>query len=127
MGSWGFEPWENDGAADWFHFLHDETGLRDYVVDTIKRGAKHGAHGLTISWHWEEVRAAAFVMQQLAKTYMWPVRTLDSDIKFAIKELEKIIHLIQAKNFRSQSDIDLYVGAIEKQIRELKKNRPRLR
>lgn len=82
MGAWGFKAWENDGAADWFAELHEQTGLRDHVVATLRSGCRVQGEGA--------VRAAADVMRKLAHVYRWPVRSIESDLRLAVKALGEV-------------------------------------
>ena len=81
MGIWGAEPWENDVAADWFAHLFEDTGLAARVEETLRRDI----------WEWQEIRAAAYVLVQLGRTYIWPVDELHDHLKLAISRLEEIL------------------------------------
>jgi hypothetical protein len=84
MGAWGKLPWDNDGAADWFGDLFDETKLAKHVEDTLKLGAED-SH--------EEIRAAASILLFLGRVYIWPVRDLDRHLTLAADRLEEVSRL----------------------------------
>jgi hypothetical protein len=65
MGAWATAPWDNDGAADWFGDMFDDTGLAKYVAATLERDPEE--------YH-EEIRAAAYLLVALGRTYIWPVK-----------------------------------------------------
>ena len=100
MGAWGFKAWENDGAADWCAELHEQTGLRDHVVATLRSGCRVQGEGA--------VRAAAHVMRKLAHVYRWPVRSIESDLRLAVQALGEVracyaLRLAQAHKSESKS------------------------
>jgi hypothetical protein len=60
MGAWGRKPWENDDAADFFAGLFPPD-FHDKIMAALRS-----------EWE-EEVRAAAWVVTQLAHSgYVWP-------------------------------------------------------
>ena len=81
MGAWDSKPWDNDSAADWFGDLFDEIALREKVVKTLQ---------LDVKEYYDEIRAAAWVLIHLGRTYVWPIDQIDSDLKLAIERLEKV-------------------------------------
>ena len=81
MGAWGVEPWANDGAADWFGDTFDETGLAKKIEQTLN---------LDIDEYHEEIRAAAFLVRLLARTYIWPVDDIDRHRTLAADRLQAI-------------------------------------
>ncbi len=81
MGTWDTKPWDNDGGADWYGILFDETGLRDKVRKTLEMDLDEG---------FEEIRAAASLLLFLGRTYIWPVEELDEDLELAIKRLKEV-------------------------------------
>ena len=82
MGAWGFKPWENDSAADWFAEMHEHTGLREIVMATIRRGVKQEGIG--------GIRAAVHVLTLLGKTYTWPVLAEHADLRLAIQAMGEV-------------------------------------
>jgi hypothetical protein len=65
MSAWGIEPWANDSAADWFGDTFDQTGLAKYVEQTLNLDAEE---------RHEEIRAAAYLVRLLGRTYIWPLQ-----------------------------------------------------
>lgn len=65
MGVWGHQPWENDGAADFFAELLP-VAFHDRVMAALRLPDLD-------SGDWEEVWAAAWVVHALAHSgYVWP-------------------------------------------------------
>jgi hypothetical protein len=79
MGAWGKLPWENDGAADWFGELFDETKLAQRVESTLK---------LDVRESHEEIRAAASVLLFLGRDYIWSVHDIDRHLSLAADQLQ---------------------------------------
>lgn len=123
MGTWGYKAWESDDAADWFAIMHREIGLRDYVVATLKRGAKKEGTG--------GVRAAAHVIAKLGEVYQWPVEHMDADLKLAVKALEaaKGTYRSRPSNEREvdrmREEVDNEIDVLEKRLNRLLRNRKR--
>ncbi len=106
MGSWGYEPWENDAAADWFSHLLD-----DLFIDKIEKALK-----LDYT-KYEEIRAACFVIEKFGYRYIWPYEKLDYHINIAIIALRRILNSnILNKNSN-------YIPEISKEIELLEKRR----
>ena len=63
MSAWGFEPWANDSAADWFGDVFEQTGLAKRVEQGLR---------LDVDERHEEIRAAAHLVRLLAATLMRP-------------------------------------------------------
>lgn len=81
MGAWGFAPWDDDSAADWFGDLFDEIPLAAKVEQTLKLDPeKHAA----------EIRAAASLLVMLGRTYVWPIGDIDRHFQLAISAMEKV-------------------------------------
>jgi hypothetical protein len=95
MGCWGVRSYENDGAADWFGDLWDEFPVPKKVEETLK---------LDIQDFHEEIRAAAYVLLQLGKTYCWPVGDIDKHCELAATRLEELLasELYKDEEFRTQ-------------------------
>jgi len=81
MGAWGELPWDNDGAADWFGDLFEQTKLAEQVERTLK---------LDVEDSYEEIRAAASVLLFLGRVYIWPVHDLDRHLALAADRLEEV-------------------------------------
>ena len=97
-GSLGEGAWDNDAAAEWYATLFEETGLRDKVVAALD---------------WEvladdffEVRAAAHVVVQLGRVYVWPIRSLQADLRLAIVKLEAVRNNLEREKEPYQAMID---------------------
>jgi hypothetical protein len=104
MGMWGYDPWDNDEAADWFGDLFDTTKLRDRWLDGIQADPEDDG---------ETVRAAAFVFIQFGRVYVWPQATLDSDRATTIAALTSI------RNSDRFSEAPELVEAIDREIAAL--------
>ncbi len=83
MGMWDFEAWDNDGAADWFGDLMDQTKIRDEWHKTITLNDEDS---------YEEIRAAIWLFAQLGRVYVWPIDHLDEDIKSALKACDLLLN-----------------------------------
>lgn len=83
MGMWGFEAWDNDGAADWFGGLMSGTGLRDQWHATITQEFYEDEA--------EEVRAAVWLFAQLGHVYVWPIANYDEDVQLALDVADKLL------------------------------------
>ena len=99
MGTWDSGAWENDSAADWFGDMFDATGLAKYVEETL--------NGDTEEFH-EEIRAAAYILVSLGKTFIWPIDDLDNHLALAISKLEQIKEL---EVYQSAPDVIDQIGA----------------
>jgi len=82
MGTWGSKAWENDTAADWFGDTWDACALPEIIDEALK---------LDVREYPEEVRAATFVVIQLAQTFVWPVEKIDEHVKLAHKQLKQLV------------------------------------
>lgn len=83
MGAWGTKPWDNDDAADWFNSTFD--GID---IDTKINKALEFTYD-----NYDEVRAAAYLLDVLGVSYVWPG---DSDkyeghVKRALEILKAMI------------------------------------
>ena len=81
MGDWGVAAWENDYAADWYGTLFQKTQLAAHVEEALNRDPESEP---------DVVRAAAFVLAQLGRVYIWPDDELNRHLKLAIQQLETI-------------------------------------
>ena len=113
MGTWGEKPWDSDGASDWFADLHDRTGLRTAVAEVLEGGVNQHGH--------EAVRAAAWVVVQLGRVYVWPIEHLDGDLKLAVASLEEVWEkrLGPRSDFDPtfKAEIDAEIDALQSRIR----------
>lgn len=78
MGAWGTGPYDNDTAADWF-FKITEKAAPDLIAEGLE------------SESYEEVRAAAWLLQQIGYNYVYPLGLLDEHKQLAIKKLSTIV------------------------------------
>lgn len=102
MGAWGSAAWDNDDAADWFGDLFAATKLAARVEKTLKKK--------DVEEYADQIRAAAYVLVALGRTFIWPIDDLDRHLRLAIEKLEAI------------SQLEDYAGetAIAAEIAELK-------
>jgi len=103
MGAWGTAAWENDSGADWFGDLFDATGLASRVEEALNRDPNDDP---------DVIRAAAFLLVQLGRVYIWPVHDLGRHLRLAIQKLETIRELElfrEAPGFVASIDADLAV------------------
>ena len=84
MGAWGYAPWDDDFAADWFGKLFDCIPLALKVEETLSLDPEEYA---------SEIRAAASLLVMLGRTYVWPVDQIDRHLDLAIAQLEKVREL----------------------------------
>jgi hypothetical protein len=78
MGTWAFEPWDNDEAADWYGAFMEETGLRNAWLKGISTDPEESP---------ETVRAAAALFVMLGRVYVWPIEHYEQDLERAIAAL----------------------------------------
>lgn len=106
MRAWGIEPWANDGAADWFGDMFDETGLAERVEKALN---------LEVEDYYEEIRAAAYLVRLLARTYIWPVDDIDRHRALAANRLQAVL---DSGVFDGEGEFEL---AVRGEIQELRK------
>ena len=84
---WGHKPWENDRAADWFAGVIDDLGVAARVRTTLREALD------LEDWDDESrtVRAASYLLIQLARVYMWPIDTLKDDLDLGIMGLQRVL------------------------------------
>ena len=109
MGCWGVKAYDNDSAADWFGDLWDDFPVPARIEETLK---------LDIEDSHEEIRAAAYVLVQLAGVYVWPIEDLDRQCELAAQRLEEIkkMEIYQGEDFQRemQTEIDALRSRISK-------------
>ena len=101
---WDFKPWDNDGAADWYGDLMDETNIRSAWLKGINEDPIESP---------DVVRAAAGLFVMLGRVYIWPIDNYDKDLDVAIKQLKKVSENDEYKEIPELMDI------IESEITEL--------
>lgn len=82
MGAWGFEPWENDLAADWFAELFQKGKIAERVEKALRKQ--------DVEEYWPEIRAAAHVITALGD--VWPPDQLAAHHQLAMAQLEAVKH-----------------------------------
>lgn len=81
MGTWGFAPWDDDSAADWFGDLFDELPIAKKVEETLQLDPEEYA---------AEIRAAASLLVMLGRTYVWPIDDVEKHLQLAIAQMKKV-------------------------------------
>lgn len=76
MGAWGFEPWENDRAADW---------LGDTLLEVAK--SVNLSLSLPLDGNESEVVAACWIVSEFARCYVWPYENVDVVLNLALNHL----------------------------------------
>jgi uncharacterized protein DUF4259 len=104
MGMWGFEPWDNDLAADWLVELFQKGKIAERVVKALERR--------DIEEYWPEIRAAAHVVAVLGD--VWPADVLRAHHQLAIDKLEAVK---QVRDFQGDR---MMAGQIDAQIAVLR-------
>jgi hypothetical protein len=101
MGCWGVKAYDNDSAADWFGDLWEDFPVPARIEETLK---------LDIEDSHEEIRAAAYVLVQLARIYVWPSDDINRHCDVAAQRLEEIkkMEIYQGEDFQReiQTEID---------------------
>ena len=80
MGSWGYKPYENDEAGDFFTGLTESDDAVRVITKALKSGSEDG-----------EVRAAAHVLAIIRKYVARPYLYLQ-DINKSIQRLELLLN-----------------------------------
>jgi hypothetical protein len=103
MGAWGYAPWNNDSAADWYGDLLDETALAAKVEEALNADPEE---------HANEIRAAAAVLIMLGRTFIWPIDDIDRHLALAIAKMEMVRSL--------HEDAPEFASAVAEEITVLK-------
>lgn len=80
MGTWGYAPWDNDSAADWFSEL-DKKPITTLIPEGLE-GLASGSIANRI--------AAAWLLSTVARNHVYPSEFRENHVKMAIKTLEAI-------------------------------------
>ncbi len=109
MGSWRFEPWEDDLAADWLHSLFAQTRLAERVEKTLRKQ--------DVAEYWPEIRAAAHVITVLGD--VWPPELLKPHHELAIEQLEAVKHTpeFEGDDYMA-SEIDAQIAVLHARLQE---------
>lgn len=118
MGCWGTRPWDNDAAADWFGNMMNNTGLIEYVVNTLRQEIDDDDPGFVA----DEIRAAASVVILLGHIYVWSVDDWKEHVKLAISRLEEILAKEQGGGAKEQ--IQAEISALKSRLEENAHSRP---
>ena len=78
---WDFKPWDNDGAADWYGDLMDNTQVRKHWLEGINEDPSDDP---------DVVRAAAGLFVMLGRVYIWPIDHYDQDLELTIAQLKRV-------------------------------------
>lgn len=79
MGAWGMDPWDNDGAADWFGDLWSDSTMVDGVLAALNVEGD------------EATVAALWLCSHLCRVYVWPIDRLDETLDAGIAAAERIL------------------------------------
>lgn len=105
MGAWGFEPTDNDTAADWFHGL-GALGLFNFIESGLN------------SPNACEIRAAAWLVHQLGDNFVYDICKREAHIELAINKIKR---LLDNKSYmESWSDEEEIKISLRAQIKELR-------
>ncbi|WP_099224057.1 DUF4259 domain-containing protein [Listeria costaricensis] len=116
MGAWGYEPWNNDTAADWFGGFMEKVDTA-YLLAEIK-SLDMG----DVDYDGDRARALAHVMGALGRTYIWPsmeADELDEARAYLITYLEKMIEP-GSEFMDAWGDNEKVKTSVEEQIATLK-------
>jgi hypothetical protein len=84
---WGYQPWDNDRAADWFAKIIADSKFADQVRTTLTQA-------LALDYLDDEVyriRAACYCLLKFGYVYVWPVNELKADLQLAIRAIDKVL------------------------------------
>ena len=117
MGTWGVAPWDNDAAADWFGDVFEEIDIDSKIEEALKYDYDN----------YDQVRAAAYLLQVLGVTYVWPgdLDSLTGYMQRAIKLLKAMID--QDTDDKNMDFLALWdndptvIAAVREQIEQLEK------
>ncbi len=117
MGAWGTEPWDNDSAADWFSDAFEGIDIDAKIEKALKYFYDN----------YDEVRAAAYLLDVLGVSYIWP-GDLDKYDGFVNSALEILRAMIDENSDDKQMDfLGLWdndpevIESVKKQIKNLEK------
>lgn len=84
---WGYQPWDNDRAADWFAKIIADSELAHNVRATLTQA-------LALDFLDDEayqIRAACYCLLKFGYVYVWPVNHLKTDLQLAIQAMDRIL------------------------------------
>lgn len=111
MGAWGREPWDNDGAADWFGGLWEGTP----IVERVEAGLR--------SEDSDEIVAALWLCDHLCRVYVWPVASYDQTLDLAIAAGQRILEGEDDDGYLEMWEHEPSVVARQKEMRDRLKAR----
>lgn len=83
---WDDQPWDNDRAADWFARLIGDAGFAASVRQTLQQV-------LDADYIDDEqylLRAACYCLIQFGHVYVWPIDSLDSDLRLGMAAIKRV-------------------------------------
>ena len=92
MGAWGTKPWDNDDAADWF-----SSAFEGIDIDSKISGALKYTYD-----NYDEVRAAAYLLDVLGSSYIWP-----GDLDAYKGHVKRALEILKAMIDESSDDEDM--------------------
>jgi len=84
---WGYQPWDNDRAADWFAKIVADSNLANNVRETLEQA-------IALDYLDDEVyriRAACYCLLKFGYVYVWPVNQLKGDLQLAIRAIDRVL------------------------------------
>lgn len=116
MDAWGFEPWDNDEAADWFGDFMERVDVA-YIIKTVDKVSDSEEY-------YDEIRAVAYILQVLGKNYIWPIEHADALDDMLLKIIGLLENMIKpGSDFLNMwADSEGVITSVEKQIAALKSN-----
>jgi hypothetical protein len=112
MGMWGYAPWEDDDAADWFGEFMDATGVAQKVEEALQLEVAEENAAI--------IRSAATMLLFLGRTYIWPIDDIDRHLDMAITKLKEL----HAADFFEYAD---YSKALRHEIEILEARRAQVK
>lgn len=81
MGAWGNQPWDNDGAADWFAEVFQGIDIDGHIDEALKYDDDY-----------DRIRAAGYLLAVLGHSTVWPgdLERLDDHLERAIELLSEM-------------------------------------
>lgn len=117
MGTWGVAPWDNDEAADWFSEAFKGIDIDPKIEEALKYDYDN----------YDQVRAAAYLLQVLGVSYIWP-----GDLNRLNGHIQRAIELLKAMIDQDSDDKDMdflalwdndpdVIESVREQIEQLEK------
>lgn len=106
MGAWGYEPEDNDTAADWIGVVMSKSKLPSLIQKGLKSKRE------------EEVRAAAYLLEQVGHVWIYDIDVLEEHLALGVRSLDRVL---QSEDWiQSWNDPGQVKRSIRRQIRKLK-------